>query len=145
MTRNAFITGFMLMASTLMLSAQTRVSYERAREVTVTGTIVQLNSPASVDGTVGVHFDLQTKDGIFSVAVAPALFIGANNFWFAAEDQVEIIGARMESGILWARAVAKGPGILVLRDADGSPRWTPAVDGADGCGVVHPPLARTTE
>jgi hypothetical protein len=144
MTRNPFITGLMFIGSTLMLSAQTRVSYERAAEATVTGTIVQLNSPSSPDGKVGVHFDLQTKDGIINIAVGPALFIGNNNFWFAAEDQVEIVGARV-GGSIWARAVAKGPAILVLRNADGSPRWEPAVDGPDGCGVAHPPLPRTTE
>jgi hypothetical protein len=35
--------------------------------------------------------------------------------------------------------------MLVLRNEDGTPRWTPATDGADGCGVNHPPLVRTTE
>jgi hypothetical protein len=145
MTRKAFLTGLMLAASTVMLAAQTRVAYERHSEQAITGTIVQLVSLASPDGTVGVHFDLQTKEGLVNVAVGPAAFIGNNNFWFMAEDQVEIIGARMGHGSFWARAVAKGPAILVLRDGDGSPKWTPPVDGTDGCGVAHAPLPRTTE
>jgi hypothetical protein len=147
MTRNVLVTGLMLVASTLMLAGQTRASYERQLEGAVSGTIVQLVSLASADGTVGVHFDLQTKDGMINVAVAPAQFIGNNNFWFMAEEQVEIIGVRVPhgGGTMRARAVAKGSALLVLRNEDGSPKWTPAIDGTDGCGVVHPPLPRTTE
>jgi len=147
MTRNAFITALMLVGSTLMLAGQTRVSYDRQNEATITGTILQLTSYAGPDGTVGVHFDVQTKDGIVNVAVGPAMFIGSENFWFMAEDQVEIIGSHTVhgGGTLWARAVAKGSAILVLRNGDGSPKWTPAIDGTDGCGIAHPPIPRTTE
>jgi hypothetical protein len=147
MTRNPFITGLMLIASTAMLAGQARVSYDRQNEATITGTILQLTSYASPEGTVGVHFDVETRDGIVNVAVGPAMFIGNENFWFMAEDQVEIIGARAAhgGGALRARAVAKGSAILVLRNGDGTPKWTPAIDGTDGCGVAHPPVPRATE
>jgi hypothetical protein len=102
---------------------------------------------AGVDGTVGVHLDLQTKDGIVYVAVGPALFIGSNDFYILAGDRVEIIGSRMreDGGAVYSRAIMKGSKMLVLRAQDGVPKWTPAIDGTDGCGVIHQPLPRFTE
>jgi hypothetical protein len=61
---------------------------------------------------------------------------------------VEVIGAPTESDghtTIWAKAIMKGSQMLVLRNADGTPKWTPATDGTDGCGVAHPPLPRATE
>jgi len=70
------------------------------------------------------------------------------NAFYMADEQVEIIGApTMVDGrtTFWAKAIMKGSSMLVLRDAEGRPRWTPADDGTDGCGVNHPPLPRATE
>ena len=46
---------------------------------------------------------------------------------------------------MYARTIMKGSSTLVLRSDDGSPKWSPAVEGTDGCGVVHQPLPRFTE
>ena len=74
------------------------------------------------------------------------MFIGQENFWFFADDQLVVTGARVSGaeGPIWARTVQKGSTVLVLRSADGTPKWTPPTDGADGCGVNHPPIQRTT-
>jgi hypothetical protein len=76
------------------------------------------------------------------------MFIGAENFWFFADDTVEIIGTKMtvdDNVSIWAKAVQKGSDVLVLRNADGTPKWAPEGDGIDGCGVNHLPLPRATE
>jgi hypothetical protein len=147
MTRTLVTTTFMLIGSTMMLAAQTASRYDRAAEGAITGTILHVASGASADGIVGVHLDLKTNGGLLDVALGPALFVGQNNFWFSADERVEIIGARMprDGGTVWARAVMKGSTILVLRNEDGTPKWAPPIDGTDGCGVAHPVLPRITE
>ena len=152
MTRNLIGRGFILTlwlgASATMLAQSGSIAYDRSAEVAVSGTILHLVSLPGPDGAVGVHFDLQTPAGMLNVHVAPAMFIGAANFWFFADEQVEIIGTPMSidgNKAFLAKAVQKGSAVLQLRSADGTPKWSPAIDGADGCGVNHPGLPRGTE
>ncbi len=147
MTHKILVTGLMLIGTTLALAAMTPASYDHSTETTLSGTVLHVVAAASVDGTVGMHLDLKTKDGIIYVAVGPAMFIGSNNFYVLAGDRVEIIGARMrdDGETVHARAIMKGSTMVVLRDEDGTPKWTPPIDGTDGCGVVHRPLPRITE
>jgi hypothetical protein len=122
--------------------------YDRAAEVAITGTVVGVDAYAAPDGAVGVHLEVNTGREFVRVVVAPAMYIGQNNFSFLTDDPVTIIGARVShdgSTAVWARTIAKGSTMLVLRSEDGTPRWTPATDGADGCGVNHSPLVRTTD
>ena len=46
---------------------------------------------------------------------------------------------------VWAAAIRKGRTLLALRNADGTPKWTPATEGTDGCGVNHLLLPVGTE
>jgi hypothetical protein len=122
--------------------------YDRQGEKAIAGTISAVVTFEDAAGIVGVHLDLQTADGLVSVHIAPATFIGQSNFWFFADDQVEIIGTRtMHDGnsAIWAKAIQKGSTVLAVRNADGTPRWASAAEGADGCGVNHSPLPRGTE
>jgi hypothetical protein len=122
--------------------------YDDTAEKPIAGTISAVVTFQDGAGTVGVHLDLQTADGLISVHLGPATFIGQNNFWFFADDQVEIIGTRTlhdGNSAIWATAIQKGRTLLALRNADGTPKWTPATDGTDGCGVNHPPLPSGTE
>ena len=146
--RRPFISGILVAAASVMLSAQAPARYDRAAEKTVSGTIKALVSYPAADGGVGVHFDLKTAEGIINVHVGPAAYIGQQNAYFMADDEVTIIGARMTTDgttAIWVKAIQKGSSMLVLRSDNGTPKWTPATDGTDGCGVAHPPLPRGTE
>jgi hypothetical protein len=141
------ISGVLVCAATAVLAAQTPSPYSRAEEKAFRGVIKTVGSYPAEDGAVGVHIDLTTDEGIVDVRVAPAMFIGQNNFWFFADEPLVVIGARVtadQSAPVWARAVQKGSSVLVLRSEDGTPKWTPPTNGTDGCGVNHPPLQRTT-
>jgi hypothetical protein len=143
-----FISGALVIVASAALAAQTSSRYDRAAEKTVSGTIKAIVSYRAPDGSVGVHFDLTTADGMVNVHVGPATYIGQQNFWFFADDPIEIIGARMVEGgttAIWPKAIMKGSAMLALRNDDGTPKWTPATDGADGCGIAHPALPRATE
>jgi hypothetical protein len=138
----------MLIGLTGFLGAQTPARYDRAAEKSLAGTIKAVVSYPASDGSYGVHFDLETATGMVNVHVGPAAFIGEQNFCFFAEDKVQIVGAKVTTDgrtAYWAKAVMNGANVLVLRNEDGTPKWTPGTDGTDGCGVAHHPLARTTE
>lgn len=147
MIRN-LMSGVLLITSSVVLAGQTPARYDYAAEKVTAGTVQAVVTFRDAAGTVGVHLDLQTADGFVNVHLGPATFIGQNNFWFMKDDQVEIIGVRtMDDGnvAVWVRAIQKGSALLALRNDDGTPRWTPATDGTDGCGVNHPGLPRGTE
>ena len=145
--RRQFISAMLVVAASALPAAQAK--YDRASEKAYTGTIKTVVSFQAPDGSVGVHFDLKTDDGkIVSVHVGPAIYVGMQNFFFFAEDQVEIIGAKTTAEgntFIAARSIQKGSAMLVLRDDTGKPKWTGCDDGIDGCGVNHIPLPRNTE
>ncbi len=142
------ISGILVVSSSLFVGAQTGTQYDRATEKAVTGVIKTVVSFPAADGSVGVHFDLKTDDGnIISVHVGPAMYIGKANFWFFADDPVTIVGSRMTldgNVSIWAKSIQKSSEMLVVRHADGAPKWS-ADDGIDGCGVNHLPIPRGTE
>ena len=150
MTRNVCIHVFVLGLLAAPIVAQSVATpssaYDRARETLVAGTIDGVDAYAAADGTVGVHLEVNTGRDFVRIHVGPATYIGQNNFFFLKDERVSIVGARVHGGsAVWARAITKGSVILVLRNEDGTPKWTPATDGADGCGVNHAPLVLTTE
>jgi hypothetical protein len=152
MTVKMFARGFVVIlwvGGAGAIGAQSRsFTYDPAAETTVTGTILHVVTFRTPDGVVGVHFDLQGPTGMINVHVAPAMFIGMNNFSFLKGEQVEIAGvSAFQDGnkSFIARAIKTAGKTLALRAEDGTPAWTPAVDGTDGCGVAHPALPRGTE
>ena len=134
-----------MLTATTMLSAQSKGFVGRA-ERTISGTIKSVGSFPAVDGSVGVHIDLRTADGLVEVSVAPAAFIGQNNFWFFADEAIVVTVSEDPAGggAVWAKTIQKGSQVLPLRGDTGLPKWSPASDGVDGCGVNHLPLQRTT-
>jgi hypothetical protein len=118
--------------------------YDPATEFTTTGTIVQVLSAADASGLVGVHVEVKTDTGKLKVHIGPALFIGENNFWFQADDQIELTGSTVShtgAAAVWARVIKKDGKTLTLRNERGAPLWK--ADGgkdSDGCGVAHPPM-----
>jgi len=152
MTRNLIARGAALAlwlgASAAVLAQSGSLAYDPSAELTVSGSIVHVVSVAAPDGTVGVHLDFKTSDGMLNVHVAPALFIGQENFWFFADDQLEIVGVKAfvdGNTSFIARSLKKDGKTLTLRAPDGKPAWKPATEGTDGCGVTHAPLPRGTE
>ena len=142
MFKSILTVGFTL-AVAAAATAQT-VQYDPSKEVAVTGVIRYVVSVTAPDGTVGVHLELTTPTGPVRVHIAPAMFIGMNNFSFLTDETVAITGAKVtKSGetAIWARQVVKDGKTLVLRDDDGTPRWPRAtMDDPDGCGLAHAPV-----
>ena len=146
--KRILISSALAIASSIVLAAQGAPAYNKEGEQVFSGTVKHVVSFAAPDGTVGVHVDLQTADGLVNVHIAPAMYIGMQNFWVDAGDKVEIVGSRVaedENVAVWVRTIKKGSQTLAVRNDDGTPRWAPPIDGADGCGVNHTALPRGTE
>ena len=137
-----------LVAGTLAaaVAAQSRTTapaqYDPTAEVSYGGIIAGVVAVTGPDGTVGVHLNLKTAAGVVvKVHLAPAMFIGMNNFAFFADDQVLVTGALVSHAgetALWARQIHKAGKTLTLRSPDGTPRWPYATaDDPDGCGISH--------
>ena len=140
------ISGVLILSASAVLAAVSPPRYGNGGERAISGTIKSVATFPAVDGSVGVHIDLKTADGLLDIRVGPAAFIGQSNFYFFADDPIVVIAAQEQpaDGVVWAKAIQKGSQVLVLRTDDGLPKWKPAVDGIDGCGVNHLPLQRTT-
>jgi hypothetical protein len=145
MMRSLAVSVFVIGAC-VALAAQTPGSasgiYDPAAEVTYGGIITTVVPANGADGTVGVHVNLLVARGVsVKVHLGPAMFIGMNDGSFLAEDQVLVKGALVTHDgevALWARTITKNGKTLVLRSADGTPRWPYATaDDPDGCGVSH--------
>jgi hypothetical protein len=148
-TRARIVTLASWIACSAAIFAQSSsIGYKPAEEVTISGTIVHVVSLQGPEG-FGVHFDLKTPAGPVNVHVSPAAYIGEKNFWFFADEQIELIGVKMfidDNKSFVVRSITKADGkTLVLRSPEGKPLWTPSTDGTDGCGAAHPALPRGTE
>lgn len=140
--RKAFIAVTLALVPVGLALASQPSGYNKAAETTVAGPVRYVLSAASQDGTVGVHLELTTPTGPVRVALAPAMFIASNNYYFFVDEQVYVVGAKAANGEIWARTISKdGKNFLVLRDEDGTPRWHRATEeDPDGCGVSHAPI-----
>ncbi len=148
MMKNLALSLLVLAATAAASSAQTGKApgrYDPAAEHTYGGVVTSVISVAGADGTVGVHLNLKTATGsVVKVQLGPAVFLGMNNFSFLVDDQILVTGADVSHAgeeAVWARQVSKEGHTLVLRSADGTPRWPFATaDDPDGCGVSHDPV-----
>ena len=148
MMRNVAVSVFVISAC-VALAAQTPASapriYDPSTELTYGGIIKDVVATNGPDGTVGVHLNLQTARSVsVKVHLGPAMFIGMNDGFFLAADQVLVTGAFVSHDgevALWARTITKNGKTLALRSPDGTPRWPYATsDDPDGCGVSHAPV-----
>jgi DNA/RNA endonuclease YhcR with UshA esterase domain len=101
--------------------------YNPANETTVKGTVAEVRTVTGRRGWNGTHLTLKTADKTFDVHLGPAPFLKEKGFNVAKGDQIEVTGATAEYGgseALIAREVRKGGKTLVLRDAQGIPKWS---------------------
>ena len=115
------------------------VKYNPAAEITAAGSVEQIIPWPDAEGNAGLHLVIQTASGLVVLRVAPALFVGMNNFSFNRGDQIEVVGTPVgrDNKTLIARVVRFAGKTLTLRDESGAPIWESGIQGTDGCGVVH--------
>jgi hypothetical protein len=104
--------------------------YDKASEVTLTGTIAEMIQPPD---TGGLHFAFKTADETIEVHLGPKSWLDSQGYTFAKGDELTIIGSRttvhdmatMTNKVaLIAREIKKGDKTMTLRDENGRPLWS---------------------
>jgi hypothetical protein len=100
--------------------------YDTAAEITVTGTVEEIERPESPQGWQGLHLAIAAGDATYEAHLGPAAYVEEQGFTFAVGDQVEIVGAEAvccgEDALL-VRELTRDGTTLRLRDEDGRPLW----------------------
>ncbi len=101
-------------------------NYNPQTEVTVKGTVEEVQQQAGRRGWAGTHLLLKTDAGSLPVHVGPSAYIAKQQFSFAKGDQIEVLGSKVSlngSETLLAREITKEGKTLVLRNPQGIPEW----------------------
>lgn len=101
--------------------------YNPATEVRVKGTVQEVRQVGRYGGGPGAHIILKTEKENLEVHLGPTAFVTLSGFTFASGDHIEVVGSRVKFGdadVLLAREVQKDGKTLVLRDANGIPKWS---------------------
>jgi DNA/RNA endonuclease YhcR with UshA esterase domain len=105
-----------------------RRRYDPKTEVTVKGTVQDVQQYTGRRGRTGVHLILKTDSSTLDVHVGPSAYISQQHFSFAKGDSIEVVGSKTTvrgTEALLAREITKDGKTLVLRDAQGIPQWAP--------------------
>ncbi|HYM11388.1 MAG TPA: hypothetical protein VEU62_11685 [Bryobacterales bacterium] len=100
--------------------------YDPTTEVTVKGTIDDVQQMAHGRRMMGTHVMLKTDAGTLDVHLGPSSFLSKKGFTLAKGDQIEVTGSKVKysgADALIAREVKKGDKTLTLRDKNGVPEW----------------------
>ena len=101
--------------------------YNVENETTVKGAVEEVKTVTGRRGWNGTHLTLKTADKIFDVHVGPSRFLKEKGFNIVKGDEIEVTGATAQvrgSEVLIAREIKKGGETVVLRDAQGIPKWS---------------------
>jgi len=101
-------------------------NYDPKTEVTVKGTIEEVQEFTGRNGRTGTHLLLKTDSSTLPVHVGPSTYIAKQQFSFAKGDEISVLGSKVQIAgkeTLLAREITKEGKTLVLRNAQGIPEW----------------------
>jgi len=104
-------------------------NYDPKTEVTVKGTVEDVQQNVGRRGGTGTHLILKTDSGTLPVHVGPSAYIAKKQFSFSKGDQIEVLGSKVliaGKETILAREITKEGKTLVLRNAQGIPEWSGA-------------------
>lgn len=101
-------------------------NYDPKTEVTVKGTIEDVQQQTGKRAWKGTHLILKTDGASVDVHVGPSSYIARKQFTFTKGDTIEVVGSKVAIAgqeALVAREITKDGKTLVLRNAQGVPEW----------------------
>jgi hypothetical protein len=109
------------------LSVKAAPVYDPATVVDVSGVVTEVRNVPKGSPIEGINLTVKTKDETINIYVAPAEFVKLCDITFARNDEVRVIGSKVESegeGLILSREIQMGQTTLIVRDKDGIPLWT---------------------
>ena len=107
-------------------SGQRMTKYDPKTETTIQGTIEEAKQVTGKRGWNGTHLMVRTETATVEVHVGPSDYVASQQFSFSKGDKIEVTGSKTTlqgSDVLLAREITKDGKRLVLRDAQGFPKW----------------------
>lgn len=102
--------------------------YDPKSEVSMTLTVDAVNQVQGRQGCPGgVHLLAKSDTGSLEVHLGPSNFLDQQQFTFQKGDQIEVTGSKPQiqgTAVLIAREIKKDNRTLLLRDANGFPKWS---------------------
>jgi DNA/RNA endonuclease YhcR with UshA esterase domain len=119
--------GLLVLVVLLLSPSRQLPRYDPAAEVTLHGVVTDVREfYCPLSAGEGTHINVATENGTVEVHVAPTGFLLGTKWQFFRGDQVEVTGSPLiyhGHAALIARSVARGPQVVALRKADGTPLW----------------------
>ena len=132
--RAAWMVALMVALSAASTLAQPRKGagpgmprYDPSAEVTLKGTVDEVQPHQARSGGTGTHLAFKTESGVMDVHVGPTNWLSEKKYEFAKGDQLEIVGSKVTvdgKDAFLAREIRKGGVTMTLRDASGKPVWS---------------------
>ncbi len=101
--------------------------YDPKTEVTIEGTIQDVRQQTGKGDWKGTHLILKTESAGVDVHVGPSSYIERKQFAFAPGETIKVVGSKVtiagQEAVL-AREITKDGKTLVLRNAEGIPKWS---------------------
>lgn len=109
---------------TLLSLRQQPLTYNTAKESTVTGTVTEVQeSYCPLIDDRDMHMVVKTDNGDKMIHVALTRFLRRQNIAFSTGDKVDVLGSQVKPDTVIARQITRGHDTFMLRDAQGNPLW----------------------
>jgi hypothetical protein len=128
-TASLFLVFILALTAHIALAQKDEVApkYDVTKEVTIKGTIEDVNEMTMPKGEVGVHLMVKTADSVIEVRLCPSGVLKDFEIQFEKGQTVTVTGSKVKIGetdVILAREVVRGNNTITLRDKQGGPVWT---------------------
>jgi hypothetical protein len=111
-----------LSATVLAQGQWTRRTYDRAQEISVHGTVVEVRDMMRAGTPHGTYLMLQTPTNSLQVHLGPSRFVTRERKAISPGDNVQVVGCLVNSGattMMLAREIHKAGSVVTYRNAKG--------------------------
>jgi len=119
--------GLVVLVVLLLTPQRHPYRYNTAAEVTVHGVIQNVsNFYCPISGGEGTHLTIATDKGTVQVHLAPARFLGGQQWKFSPGEEVEVVGSSVRfqgHEDLIARSIGRDGETMFVRTPEGKPVW----------------------
>lgn len=125
-TRFAIMTALAVVSAAALAQMGRARLYDPATETTLKGTVSKVSTITGRGGWNGIHLSLQSEGQTWDVHVGPQTYLEHAGFSFAAGDQIEVVGSKVQfngADAVIAREITREGKVLTLRDKRGFPQW----------------------